>query len=144
MKRQVFRIVFLILMCTTLISCSANTGSTGTYDPTKQETILKTESTDMSDIAEQIMKVYLNEFKGSSVVSEWRLKDYKITHISECVGSLNSFRFSVFYSVKPQNSKNSWMAGNGFPDGSWIDEKSASVTVGKINDSYTITSMGTE
>lgn len=121
-------------------SCSNKPTS---YEPTIYSVVLKTNSTDLKDICNEIMKKYLNEYENVKTSKELKLLDYTINNVADVKGNTNKFSFWVDYSVKPLVENSNWVAGNGEIKDRWIVNKNAFVNIEKVNNEYKIISIGT-
>jgi len=118
------------------------------YVPDFKNTMIKTNNSDMKEIAKQIFEAWLKCCTDVKVAEFVRISEYKINKIEIGNGSLdngdlNNYVFYVNYSIKPATDKYC-LAGNGVKDGSgWILDSVYFVNVKKETDYYTIKEMGT-
>lgn len=104
---------------------------------------LKTNDTDLSTIASQIMEKYFAQFKENTTEKDLMISDYKISKIDQIKGDNNGFKFFVDYSLKPADINSYVLCGNGEINGEWIVNKNAFVEIEKIDGAYKIKSIGT-
>lgn len=133
-------IILAICIISLLIGCTKQRAN---YKPIFNDIALKTNSTDLKIISEQIMKKYFDEYKKDSVVKELKIKDYTINEIIDIWGNSDKFGFSISYSIKPAYLNSYSLAGNGEVKDSWVVNKFNFVDVEKAGSQYKIINMGT-
>ena len=104
---------------------------------------LKTDDTDLSTIASQIMEKYFAQFKENTTEKDQMISDFKISKIDQFKGDNNNFTFYIDYSLKPADIKSYVLCGNGELNGEWIINKNAFVEIEKTDGAYKIKSIGT-
>lgn len=98
-------------------------------------------NTKNEDAAKILFEKYLDHYKDEGILQAQKITGYKIDEISVANSSETGFTFNAKFTVQCSKDSNYWTGGTEPDNDGWTGQKHLTVTVSRIDNSFTVTNI---